>query len=339
MSSSSSSGNSDSGRHAVPRGSRDDGGRASSSRREDSHDGDGGRYAVDRSGGASDERGARARQSHRGSSRHHGGGVFYGGWWDPWYYNHGPWWGWSWGWGWSGWGPWSWGPAGVYYDRPYRSGRGSGYGALDTDVWPGDAEIYVDGERVGTADDFDGFPTYLWLPRGTYDVVIYLQGFQTIARQYTIYDGLVIDVDDRMQRGEARRPEELPATTHERRDERLRNDAELQERARRREEWRQRQDGRDDSMPSGPGAAPAPSGGTGDGAHVHLTVSPGDASVYLDGNFLGTGSELAQLSAGVLVPPGSHRLEVVRPGYEAEALDFQGNPGEDLQLNVELDED
>lgn len=337
-SSRSSSGSGDSGRSAVPRGSRGDGD-SSSSRREDGHDQ--GRFAVDRGAGNAD-RGSRARQSGH-SSRHHGGNVVLGGgWWDPWWYGRGPWWGWSWGWGWSSWGPWGpWGPAGVYYDRPYRGGRGSGYGALDTDIWPGDAEIYVDGERLGTADDFDGFPAYLWLPRGTYDVVIYLPGFQTIARQYSIYDGLVIDVDDRMQRGEAIRPEDLPTKTHDRRDERLRNEADMQDRARRREEWRQRQEGGGSSLPAGPGGttapSPAPSGG--DGAHVHLSVTPGDASVYLDGNFLGTGSELAQLSAGILVPPGSHRLEVVRPGYDAEQLDFRGNPGEELNLEVTLDED
>jgi hypothetical protein len=231
----------------------------------------------------------------------------------------------------------------VIYDRPYHAGRGTGYGALDLDVWPGRAQIFVDGDVVGTADDYDGFPSYLWLPRGTYDVVIYLPGFRTIARQYSIYDGLVIDVEDRMEEGEAVRPEDLPAKTHERRDERLRNESEMQERARRRDQWRQRQDQIDSAPATGDRASEAapPVGAVAEGnaARLHLQVSPSDASVYLDGNFLGTGREVAGLSAGLVVAPGRHTVEVVRPGYEAESLEFDGEPGEDVQLSVDLDEE
>jgi len=229
------------------------------------------------------------------------------------------------------------------YDRPYHSGRGSGYGALDVDVWPGETEIYVDGERVGTADDFDGFPSYLWLPRGTYDVVFYLPGFRTLSRQYSIYDGLVIDVEDRLERGDAIRPEDLPAKSTVNRDERLRRDSEREEAARRRDEWRHRQDEADlppagaARAPGSNGAVPPPSGDN--AARVRLDVTPDDASVYLDGNFLGTAAELEGLSAGLVVAPGSHKLEVVRPGYEAEDLDFEGTPGREVQLKVSLDED
>ena len=34
-----------------------------------------------------------------------------------------------------------------------------------------------------------------------------------------------------------------------------------------------------------------------------------------------------------------HKLEVVRPGYEAQDLDFEGTPGREVQLKVSLDED
>jgi len=227
------------------------------------------------------------------------------------------------------------------YDHPYRSGRG--YGALDVDIWPGETEVYVDGGRVGTADDFDGFPSYLWLPNGTYDVAFYLPGFKTLARQYSIYDGLVIDVEDRLERGEAIRPEDLPAKSTVNRDERLRRDEERGSAARRRDEWRRRQDEADQPQastapaPGSDGTAPAPSGDN--AARVRLDVTPNDASVYLDGNFLGTAAELEGLSAGLVVAPGSHKLEVVRPGYTAEDLDFEGTPGREVQLKVALDED
>ena len=45
-----------------------------------------------------------------------------------------------------------------------------------------------------------------------------------------------------------------------------------------------------------------------------LHVEPNDASVYLDGRFIGTGEELSRLRSGLIVDVGSHRLEVVRPG-------------------------
>jgi PEGA domain-containing protein len=284
--------------------------------------------------------------SHGGGSHgghgHHGGGYYggYGGYYNPWYYGYGYPYGYGWGWGWGGWW-WPWGPAGVVYDRPYHGGgEGGGYGALDVDIWPGETEIYVDGDRVGTADDFDGFPTYLWLPRGTYDVVFYLPGFQTLARQYSIYDGLVIDVEDRLERGEAVRPEDLPSKSTVNRDDRLRRDAEREEAARRHEDWRRRQDESDQ-----PPAA-APEGGNGglvqeggNAARLRLDVSPDDASVYLDGNFLGTARELEQLSAGLVVAPGSHRVEVVRPGYRAEEVHFEGISGEEVPVEVELEEE
>jgi hypothetical protein len=308
--------------------------------------GEEGRFAVPREGGG--EVGGR-QPSHRGSSRnrHHGGGriFIHGGWYDPWYY-YGP--GWGWGWSWRGWW-WPWGPAGVYYDGPYNRGhRGSGYGALDVDIWPGDTEIYVDGQLTGTADDFDGFPSYLWLPRGTYDVVFYRPGFETLARQYSIYDGLVIDVNDRLERGEAVRPEDLPSRSTVNRDERIRRNAEREEAARRREEWRRRHDDEgddddyeEDELPAAtaPPVRPELERGRGDAARVHLDVTPDDASVYLDGNFLGTAAELEQLSAGLVVTAGSHRLEVVRPGYEPEEVDFDGRPGDDVRLRVELEQD
>jgi hypothetical protein len=368
-SSSSSGGWSDSGRHAVPSG--DGGGRSGSPSRDDGggrgdRGRDSGRFAVPNPGGG-ELRGRESHGSHRGDhdgdrpgdwgrGRGHGG-IFIGGW-DPWYYGYGygsgygygP--SWGWGWGWRGWW-WPYGPANVMYDRPYSSGygggRGSGYGALDTDIWPGDAEVYVDGDKVGSVDDFDGFPSYLWLPRGTYDVVFYLPGFQTIARQYSIYDGLVIDVNDRMEHGDAVRPENLGTKTHVRRDERERFEGEREAAIRRHDEWRQRQDGDNRSgtapapgvsvLPPAAEHGAAPDNDSGNATRVHLIVAPPDASIYLDGNFLGTAGELRQLSAGLVVTPGSHNLEVVRPGYEPESRDFESKPGEDVQLAITLEEE
>ena len=94
-------------------------------------------------------------------------------------------------------------------------------GALDLDVSPGRTHVFVDGEDLGEVDRYDGWPGYLWLPHGTYDVAFYLDGYKTIARQITIYPGSVIDIDDRMEQGQSIRPEDLATKSHERRDDRM----------------------------------------------------------------------------------------------------------------------
>ncbi len=109
----------------------------------------------------------------------------------------------------------------------YGGYGGTGAGALDLDLSPENAQIFVDGEYVGVADDYDGFPTFLWLERGTYDIAFFLPGYQTIVRQYTVRPGQVIDVEDRMTSGDSIPPEELmrPKST-EVRDARIRRNDE-----------------------------------------------------------------------------------------------------------------
>ena len=236
------------------------------------------------------------------------GGPYYWGWGYPYPYN------WYWGGG--------WGPAAYYssgYSAQYR-GYGDETGALDLDVAPEKAEIYIDGQMVGRADDFDGFPTYLWLPEGTYDVVIYKDGFQTIARQYTIYPGLVIDVEDRMQPGEAVRPEQLVPRSTVNRDARLRRESERQaeagsmqgEDSYEDEPWRVRRERADAERERD---AAANQGGNGeevmrssDAIGLRLRVDPADAAVYLNGRFVGEANQRGQRrfgSARALTPSSS----------------------------------
>ncbi len=79
-------------------------------------------------------------------------------------------------------------------------------GALNLDIIPGDAQVYVDGEYVGLASSFDGLK-YLWLPKGTHDIVFYKEGFETLALQETISPGLVITLDFRLEPGPSVRPD------------------------------------------------------------------------------------------------------------------------------------
>lgn len=268
-------------------------------------------------------------------------------------------------WGWPGvvW----YGPPAAVYRSTYR-----GLGALDVDISPDRAEVWVDGEVVGVADDFDGFPTYLWLEPGTYDVVFYLPGYRTLARQYTIRPGMVISVEDRLEPGESTHPTDLASRSTERRDERLRRREE-----RRRELALERDPGLQDASAVGTplteeqwealrlelealrqvaseGARPEevrrvveriealvsakPSPEASAPAVLRLRVEPEDAAVYLDGRLLGSGSELARLRDGLLLEDGEHLLEVVRPGRKDHVQRFVAESGARIELEIVLEE-
>jgi hypothetical protein len=337
-----------------------------------------GRIAVPRgpegsSGGSSGGRDReRAGRGHHGGG-HHGGG-YYGGHYGrgsygyPWY---GSYWGLHYGYPW-GWWPWYYG---VYDGPSYRGYRGGYYdeaemGALDLDVSPGRTEVHLDGQFLGTVDAFDGWPQYLWLDKGTYDLVLFLDGYRTVAKQVTVYPGVVLDVGDRLEPGESTRPEDLVTKTHERRDARLEQDREMREKAardrlgerERMEEWRERarerrgaleDDDRDDREVEEVDTDDEPVLGDrddrsdrgdddrsldarGEPGRVRLDVEPGDASIYLDGRFIGTGDDLAKLHSGLLVDAGEHRLAVVRPGRRSEEREFRVAAGQEVELEIEL---
>jgi hypothetical protein len=282
------------------------------------HRGDARHGSGGHSGGGSGHGGGHWGGYHGGYGGYYGGyGGYYGGYYGPGYY---PYWAW--------WGYW---PGYAYYDGPYSRGGGEA-GALDIDIAPGKTEVWVDGALVGTADDYDGFPTFLWLPRGTYDVVFFRPGYTTLARQYTVYPGLIIDVEDRMAPGEATRPEDLVSKSTERREARLQSDREQEaeveawERAHR-DDWRQRRGGAYSED------ARAESGA----ARVLLQVEPSDASIYLDERFLGTGDDLARLPSGFAIEPGDYELKIVRPGYRPERVTLSVEAGETEAVEVVLE--
>ncbi|HEX3128974.1 MAG TPA: PEGA domain-containing protein [Thermoanaerobaculia bacterium] len=82
-------------------------------------------------------------------------------------------------------------------------------GALDIDVSPGRTEVWIDGRYLGTADDFDGFPHYLWLERGVYELVLYREGYTTLCRRITVDAGSSIGIADRMRRGISVKPQDV----------------------------------------------------------------------------------------------------------------------------------
>ena len=70
----------------------------------------------------------------------------------------------------------------------------------------------------------------------------------------------------------------------------------------------------------------------GEPGRLRLDIRPEDASVYVDGRFWGTGRGGAELE----LPPGRHRVEIVRPGFRTEERDVEIEPGRTERLEVEL---
>ena len=102
-------------------------------------------------------------------------------------------------------------PAGPYSYSP-RSlpyARRADLGALDLNIKPKKAEVYLDGRYIGRTDEFDRYPDFLWLKEGTHQLAFYKEGHSTVSREYTIYAGELIKVRFRLERGEAVPPEEL----------------------------------------------------------------------------------------------------------------------------------
>ncbi len=109
-----------------------------------------------------------------------------------------------------------------YPHGPYRTPEGGinpiqarmmGWGAIDVEVKPGKAEVWVDGQYVATARDLDGHPSYLWLEEGSHRVTIFRGGFTTYDEEISITRGAVIKLKLKLESGVSQPPQ--PATQTE----------------------------------------------------------------------------------------------------------------------------
>ncbi len=155
-----------------------------------------------------------AEARHRGRHGFHGGG-FHGGarfgfgpgfrsYWGPWGF-------------WSYWGP--------YGPHAHSEGGGvpmsfalmAGFGALDLNVKPGAAEVWVDGKFVGEARDLDGYPSFLWLQEGEHRVQIYKGGHVSFDERLEVRRGTRRELKVRLEKGDSQppgaRPEKTPAAS------------------------------------------------------------------------------------------------------------------------------
>jgi hypothetical protein len=88
--------------------------------------------------------------------------------------------------------------------------------------------------------------------------------------------------------------------------------------------------------------APAPASATGAGlrtGRLRLEVAPEDAAVYLDGEFLGSGRELAKLHGAIPVAAGRHTIDLVRPGFKTKQFEIDVPSGDVQPFRAELTEE
>lgn len=215
---------------------------------------------------------------------------------------------------------------GYSYGYPYYGAdRGYGYapavspGALSLKIKPKAASVFLDGRYVGIVDGFDGLPRYLWVPAGNYTLTVVHEGYANLEQEVEVVPGQVVKFKTRLEPGVAVKPEpqakEVPSRFRPADQPRLSDTVPVPS---------QDPPSRSRDLRSEP-------------AHLELDIRPADASVYLDGRFLGTGREVSGLRAPLIVDAGEHVLQVIHPDFTSQDLQLAVGPGEQRALEVVLD--
>jgi hypothetical protein len=340
--------------HAVHRGGGDSGSHSSSAG--DRHPSDSGHSSSSSSSsgyqgspqGASGRTGAELRHPRPGTGTghayYHGSPYYY-----PYYYGYG---GYGYGYPYGFYGAFGYGYSPYYYSgyygySPYYYGSGHtayGYGAgsLRLLVEPNQTRVYVDGYYAGTVDDFDGIFQRLYLSPGRHDVTLKLEGFRTYKVRVYVPVDQTVKIHYRMVAGAGTEVDEatvgVPPIDDETRSD-ARRDAPPDQGYEPRPDqgYEPRPDQRYEPREDEP-EAPAPrdqapdQGDRGGVGTLRLQVRPGDASVYVDGDFRGTAQQMGALT----LPAGKHRIEIVRPGFQTVDREVEVRPGRTTTMEADL---
>jgi PEGA domain-containing protein len=195
-----------------------------------------------------------------------------------------------------------------YYNR-YRYGS---VGSLRLLVEPPETAVYVDGYYAGTVDDFDGLFQRLHVSPGRHDLTLRLDGYQTQRLKVYVPVEETLKIHHKMVRGTGDAPELAIGVPDPRADRYAERDREREEEDLGREADEARRDDR---------------------AQLRVEVRPQDASIYVDGEFRGTARRVLSLS----LPPGRHRVEIVRPGYRTFEREVDLRPGRTEDVTVDLE--
>ena len=229
------------------------------------------------------------------------------------------------------WGGWWRGPS-VYGGTSFRYPALPAFAIVDTDISPEAAEVWLDGVYIGTADDFDGYPDYLYLKPGSYRLEFRYQGYETYGINLDARSGQKVNLDKDMpelaSRGKAEPfdPARKPMP-YGRLFEPGGKPASLA--APRREDGEEPRTNLAEKTPLPPLAA--------NQGILRILVLPDDAAVYLDDRMIGMAEELSANSRGVRAGIGPHTVAVMRPGFKTKTFDVEVIAGKAVNVVVELE--
>jgi len=217
------------------------------------------------------------------------------------------------------------------YGRSYGYGRSSyGYrnGSLRLLVEPDQARVYVDGYYAGIVDDFDGLFQRLNISPGRHEIMFKLEGFRTYRVRVYVPLDQTLKIHYRMVPGSGAEIDE--ATAGVPLDD-PRYDSRYEDRSD--DRYDSRDEGRYDARSPRDRAEGYDRAESADMGTLRCDVQPGDASVYVDGAFRGTGRQLRALSLAA----GRHRIEIVRPGFRTVEREVEIRAGHTTDLGVDLE--
>jgi hypothetical protein len=206
-----------------------------------------------------------------------------------------------------------------------------GYAMVDCDLDPEEALVILDGRELGEADDYDGFPSYLFIRPGAHVLEFRAQGRQPLVVSGAFSSGAFIRVDRELEPGSTPILVELDPGEDSGQEEEPRHEPPPVLPP--------------DDGPAGPTAVRTPieeergretRAATAAG-YLSLTIVPGDAAVYIDDRFIGTGDEIPRLHGALRLETGDHTIQVIRPGYVNRILPLHVIGEEHQQLDVRLE--
>jgi hypothetical protein len=173
---------------------------------------------------------------------------------------------------------------------------------VETKVSPGSSAVSLDGDAVGFASDYNGRWDRLRVTPGRHSIVFRAKGYRSLTIDLEARPGGTYVLSDALVVGEG-------------------------------------DDSRTLASPASPPSQAANDSVTRPPATGRLRVhaEPGDAAVYLDGEYLGLGAELARIHGALAVPIGTHRLEAARPGFASAVRTVEVGDGDVAQVDIILE--
>jgi hypothetical protein len=212
------------------------------------------------------------------------------------------------------------------YAFPYMYPAYAPYGYPDLtasirlEVTPRSAEVYVDGHRAGSVDNFDGFFQRLRVAPGEHEIVLYLDGYRTVRQKLNLSSGSDQKVQYTMVRlaaGEQADPRPAEPPPDEPQNP---------------QPYPPRQGESPQGVPRNP--APTEPGQNLRFGSVSIRVQPADAEILVDGQRWSAPETQDRLV--VELSEGRHHVEVQKEGFERYSSDIQVRRGETVTLNISL---